>query len=129
MDEKFKRQMEENGADVDTVINRFMGKEDLYMKFIVKFLKDENYAGTVKSIEEGNYEAVFNYAHSLKGVTANLGLEPVRAVAADIADLLRGKQPQEVDKEQLSEYKKELEKSYESFKRIIEENIKQDNIS
>ena len=40
MDEKFRKQMEENGADVNTTLKRFMGNEALYMKFIVKFLDE-----------------------------------------------------------------------------------------
>ena len=42
MDEKFRKQLEENGADVDTTVKRFMGNEAIYMKFIMKFLDDDN---------------------------------------------------------------------------------------
>ena len=49
MDEKFRKQLEENGADVDATLKRFMGNETLYMKFIMKFLDDKNFAG-VKEI-------------------------------------------------------------------------------
>lgn len=128
MNAKFKRQMEENGAEVEAVLERFLGNEALYMKFIVKFLEDENYAGTIQSIEARNYEAVFQYAHSLKGVTANLGLEPMRAAAARITDLLRNKQPQEIDERQLMDYKEELETAYKRFQGIIEENRKQEDM-
>lgn len=125
---EFRRQMEENGAEVEEVLKRFLGNEALYMKFVVKFPEDENYKGTIRGIEEQDYEAAFKNAHSLKGVTANLGLEPIRAAASCITDLLREKQPQEVDVEQLNQYKEQLEKAYECFRNIIVENKEQGNI-
>lgn len=128
MNGEFRRQMEENGAEIEEVLKRFLGNEALYMKFVVKFLEDENYSGTIRGIEERDYEAAFKSAHSLKGVTANLGLEPVRAAAARITDLLREKQPQEVEVELLDQYKEQLEKSYERFRNIITENREQGNI-
>ena len=35
MDENFRKQLEENGADVEGTLKRFMGNEALYMKFIM----------------------------------------------------------------------------------------------
>ena len=45
MDENFRKQLEENGADVEGTLKRFMGNEALYMKFIMKFLDDKNFEG------------------------------------------------------------------------------------
>lgn len=125
MNAEFKKQMKENGAEVEAALGRFLGNEALYMKFIVKFLDDENYTGTIQSIEARDYEAAFQYAHSLKGITANLGLEPVRAAASQITDLLRNRKSQEIDEKQLMDYKEELETVYKNFQKIIEENRRQ----
>ncbi|MDE6203763.1 MAG: Hpt domain-containing protein [Lachnospiraceae bacterium] len=122
MDEKFRKQMEENGADVNTTLKRFMGNEALYMKFIVKFLDDKNFDGIADSLAQGNYEGAFNSAHTLKGVAANLGLDPVSAGASRITELLRNKAPEDVDVEKVNESKDELEKAYNLFKTIIGEN-------
>lgn len=122
MDEKFRKQLEENGADVNTTLKRFMGNESLYMKYIMKFLEDKNYEGIISNFEKGDYKAVFNSAHGLKGVTANLGLNPVNAAAAQITELLRNKQVQEVDVEKLNDLIKQLDEAYIRFQRIIEEN-------
>lgn len=122
MDEKFRKQLEENGADVNTTLKRFMGNESLYMKYIMKFLEDKNYEGIISSFEKGDYESVFKNAHGLKGVTANLGLNPINAAAAQITELLRNKQVQEVDVEKLNDFIKELTEAYCRFQRIIEEN-------
>ncbi|MCM1159797.1 MAG: Hpt domain-containing protein [Roseburia sp.] len=125
MDEKFRKQMEENGANVATTLERFMGNEALYMKFIMKFLDDKNFGDIVESLEKNDYEGAFNGAHALKGVTANLGLDPINAAAAQITELLRNKQPQDVDLEKLDESKKQLEEAYNRFQKILAENKSQ----
>lgn len=122
MDEKFRKQMEENGANVDTTLERFMGNEALYMKFIMKFLDDKNFGDIMENLEKSDYEGAFNGAHALKGVTANLGLDPINAAAAQITELLRNKQAQEVDVEKLNESKKQLEEAYVRFQKILAEN-------
>lgn len=121
MDERFRRQMEENGADVDTALNRFMGKEELYLKFIQKFQNDKNLENLQDCYKNDDYEGVFASAHSLKGVSGNLGLNPVYDVSAQICDLLRGKQASEVDTEKLKELKEQLEDVCQRFWTIIGE--------
>lgn len=120
MDEKFRTQLEENGADVKTTINRFMGKEELYLKFIMKFLEDKNMDSLLENLDKKDYDGVFNSAHSLKGVTGNLGLNPIYEAAARICDLLRGKKPEEVDVEKLQELKEQLTETYKRFQQLIE---------
>ncbi len=122
MDEQFRKTLEENGIDVDTVLKRFLGNEAMFMKFIIKFLDDKSYEGVIENIEKRDYEEAFKSAHSLKGVTANLGIEPIRAVAAQITDMLRNKPAEEVDVLQLDECKNKLQEAYDSFRKIVEEN-------
>ncbi len=122
MDEKFRKQLEENGADVDATLKRFMGNETLYMKFIMKFLDDKNFAGVKENLGKKDYEAAYVSAHTLKGVTANLGLDPVYKVVSQISDMLKGKSPEEVDHEKLKELSGQLEVEYSRFIRILEEN-------
>lgn len=122
MDEKFRKQMEENGANIDTTLDRFMGNEALYMKFVMKFLEDKNFEALVENIEKGDFEGAFNSAHALKGVTANLGLDPINAQAARITELLRNKQPEEVDVEALKKCREQLEEAYSLFQKILRDN-------
>lgn len=124
MDERFRKQMEGNGADVDTALNRFMGKEELYLKFIQKFLNDKNLESLQDCYKNDDYEGVFASAHSLKGVSGNLGLNPVYDVSAQICDLLRGKEASEVDTEKLKELKERLEDVCQRFWGIIGEYVK-----
>lgn len=123
MDAGFRKQLEENGADVDMTLKRFMGNEAIYMKFIMKFLDDKSYDGIKENLENKNYEEVFKSAHTLKGVTANLGLDPINAVASQLCELLRGKQQeQDVDTDKVKELWEQLEEVYGRFQKIIMEN-------
>lgn len=122
MDEKFKRQMEENGADVDTTLKRFMGKEAIYMKFVMKFAEDRSCKGIRDSLEKRDVAEAFNQAHALKGVSGNLGLTPVYDLAAQISDLLRGKQTEEVEIDQVMDLQEQLETACNNFYQLIAEN-------
>lgn len=123
MDENFRRQMEENGADVDTTIKRFLGNEAMYMKFIMKFLDDKNMAHINEGIQNRDYKTVFEGAHSLKGVAANLGLNPVCDLASQMTELLRGKtETDEVDEAQVASLRERLEETYIGFQNILSAN-------
>ena len=43
MEDKFKSQLVESGADVETTLKRFMGNEAIYQKFLGRFPDDPNY--------------------------------------------------------------------------------------
>lgn len=122
MDANFRKQLEENGADVDMTLKRFMGNESIYMKFIMKFLDDKSYESIKENLEGKNYEEVFKGAHTLKGVTANLGLDPINAVASELCESLRGKQNSDVDADKINELWKQLEEVYGRFQKILLEN-------
>lgn len=122
MDENFRKQLEENGVDVDTTLKRFMGKESLFMKFIVKFADDESCKGIRTGLENRDAQVIFERAHSLKGVAGNLGITPVYTLAAEIADLFRGKQEaEEAELDQAKELQKQLEEKCEKICHLIEQ--------
>ena len=97
MSELLKQKLKENGADVEGTLHRFMNNDALFLKFILKFKDDQNYAILKKHLDEKNYEEAFKAAHTLKGVSANLGLNPIFDRASAVTELLRGKDASEVD--------------------------------
>lgn len=120
MDEKFRKQMEKNGADVATTLKRFMGNEAIYMKFLMKFPEDKNYDAIMENIRKNDYDAVFNSAHTLKGVSANLGLKPVYNASSQITELLRNRSEQQIDVDRLNEYTLQLQEAYGCFREILD---------
>ncbi len=119
MDESFKQRLKECGADVETTVNRFMGNEAMYEKFLKKFTDNSNYSGLEESIREENYEEMFKYAHTLKGVSANLGLDPIYKAASDLTEEIRGKQAEEVDKGRVQDIWQELQRVYKTFEDLL----------
>ncbi len=122
MDTLFFDKLKDAGVDVDTAIKRFMGKEDLYLKFLAKYQNDESAANIEKYLAEKNVEEAFKSAHTLKGVAGNLGLDPIAKYASEMVELLRGKdQLEEIDADQLSSVSGELQAVHRSLLTILAE--------
>lgn len=120
MDELLKQKLIENGADVEGTLHRFMGNEALFLKFLLKFKDDTNCRGLMESLDQGNYAEAFKYAHTLKGVSANLGLDPICRPASALTELLRGKEEPDVDKEQVAAQRAALEEAYTLFVGLLD---------
>ena len=61
----------------------------LVRKFIVKFLDDDSYSKLCLAMQSGQREEAFRAAHTLKGVSANLGFSRLLASAGELTELLR----------------------------------------
>ncbi len=125
MDEKFRQQLEENGADVEATLKRFMGNDAIYLKFLGKFPNDPNYANLGSNMESGNFEEAYKCAHALKGVVGNLGLTPIFDNVSVLVEELRNKTNAEVDAAAADEEWQKIKTVYEQFIGIINENIPQ----
>lgn len=120
MDAAFKAELEEMGMDVDTTVKRFMGNEALYLKFLYKYQADQSVANIQQYIADQNAEEAFKSAHTLKGVAANLGLDPIAQHASDIVELLRGKSLfSEVDTDRLNALNAELHTIHEALMKVL----------
>ncbi len=123
MDANFRQQLEENGADVEATLNRFMGNDAIYQKFLGKFPGDPNYANLGTNIESENYEEAYKCAHALKGVVGNLGLTPIYEAVSTLVEELRNKANADVDAARANEEWQQIKVVYEKFIAIINENM------
>lgn len=123
MDDKFRKQLEECGADVETTLKRFMGNDAIYQKFLGKFPGDPNYAKLGTNIEAGAFEEAYKCAHALKGVVGNLGLTPIYEKVSTLVEELRNKASEDVGAARANELWQEIKKVYEQFIDVINENI------
>ncbi len=123
MDDKFRKQLEEGGADVETTLKRFMGNDAIYQKFLGKFPADPNYANLGTNIEAGAFEEAYKCAHALKGVVGNLGLTPIYEKVSELVEEMRNKTSEEVDAARANALWQEIKVVYEKFIAIISENI------
>lgn len=109
---------EELGADLDGALRRLMN-EKLVEKFAVKFLADESFQKLDEAMKSGDYEEGFRAAHTLKGVTANLGFTKLQEVSSNMTEMLRnGKVPE--DKNYVEAVRAEYERTVEAIRKLQE---------
>ena len=92
----FREMFEVYGADYNSTMARFMGKEAMYLKFLDMLFKDDNLEKLGTALEQQDYEAAFAAAHTLKGVVGNMGLTPLfNAVCAIVESLRKREVPED----------------------------------
>lgn len=84
--------MEQLGVDVKGSVERFVGNEDLYIKFLKKFPTDPNYEKTEQAWSEQNFKDLLEYSHAMKGLTGNLGLAVMYDALCDMVSDLRAEE-------------------------------------
>lgn len=114
MDEECLRGLQEAGIDVEEACERFMGNISLYQKFLLKFLKDNNYEKLTDAINEGDSQEAFMAAHALKGLCGNLSLTELFRLTSDITEFLRAG-----DLEHAVSFMPEVTKEYDRIVAVI----------
>lgn len=102
-------------GDYEDVLTRLMN-EKLIRKYVCKFLDDSSYRDLVQALSQNNYPDAFRFAHTLKGVSRNLGLTKVFELSNEITEILRDEQPHDVSNKMA-----ELTKEYEHVVHVIEQ--------
>ncbi len=85
---------EKMGANYEEVKHRLI-KEDRIEKILLLFLKDPSYASLQAAMRSGDWPTAFRAAHTLKGISLNLGLTPLQRSSSALSDALRGDPPAE----------------------------------
>jgi len=106
------------GCDTQSALERFLGKEELYLKFIRKFLDDKSFEDLKGFIGEEDYENALKSVHTLKGVSGNLGFTALYDVASDMVNKFRAQLPGDA----VAEFGM-LENIYTEIYSIIRENV------
>lgn len=76
------------GGDYDTVSTR-LPLDNMIKKFLLKFPSDPSFNKLTRSFKEEDVKAGFLAAHTLKGTSANLGLDSLAQAAPDLTEQLR----------------------------------------
>lgn len=104
------------GMDPENAIERFMGNEALYLKFLFRFPDDENYRNLCSSIEQQDCKSAFTAAHTLKGVCGNLSIIGMERILSEQVEYLRSG-----DLQKGQDMMPELKAAYENVKKVINE--------
>jgi len=102
------------GVDTEKTFERFMGNTDLYEKFLKQFPDDPSFSDIKPAFDRGDYEGALSAAHTVKGVAANLGLDPLAGACSETVSLIRAKRNEEAKQS----YGK-IEKAYEDAMQLI----------
>ena len=89
MEQKKMELLENAGIKCEEAIYRFSGNEEMFESFLKKFLTDPSYGKLEAAIKAGDYKEAFSAGHTLKGVTANLGINSVYEVLNPLVEALR----------------------------------------
>jgi AcrR family transcriptional regulator len=81
--------LRDRGVDVDKALERMKGNKEVYKSFLIEFFEDADFENLGVEIDAGNPKSAFEYAHGLKGMAANLGLEEVHNKLSILVEILR----------------------------------------
>lgn len=77
------------GCDTDAALERFLGNEGMYAKFLTRFLEDPSFAEIKPALDIGDEDSAFKSTHTLKGVAGNLGFTGLYEISADMVEKFR----------------------------------------
>lgn len=118
MDREFKAKLELQGVDVEGALERFIGNDVLYEKFLRKFFDDVNYTLLIEGINQKDVKKAFDASHTLKGVSANLGLNQIVELISPMVEVFRNESV-DIDISQLEKLKKKYEDLYSLIKQYL----------
>jgi len=79
------------GANVDEGLTRCMNNADFYIMLVNKAMADNKLEQLEQQIGDKNLDSAFETAHALKGMYANLSLDPLTVPVSEITELLRSR--------------------------------------
>jgi HPt (histidine-containing phosphotransfer) domain-containing protein len=82
-------ELQRAGVDTEGALRRFSGNSALYERFLKKFLEDGTFSKITKAFEEESREDALMATHTLKGVTANLGMDKLFNISSSMVDCIR----------------------------------------
>ena len=92
---------------------RTMAMDKLISRFVLKFLNDQSFQRLSDSWEARDPKGVFEGAHAMKGVCANLGMDSLSAAASEIAEEFRPGHDRKLEDQEITERVEALRKAYD----------------
>lgn len=83
------KRLNELGCDTEKALERCVHDASLYVKLLRIFAGDTNFAKLGEGIESKNLKLSFGCAHTIKGVAANLGIQPILNIVGPMVETLR----------------------------------------
>jgi HPt (histidine-containing phosphotransfer) domain-containing protein len=99
------------GLDMANGLRRVLGKKPLYLSMLRKFVAGQKSATAeiLKALESDDWGTAERLAHTLKGVSGNIGATGLQQLAEKIETAIKERQPRKAVDNRLDELKKPLE--------------------
>lgn len=97
------------------MISKFGNNEMIYIRFLKKFLEDKTYETLEMAWKKKDYKEIERTAHTLKGITANLGINRLNMLTNELVQDIR-----EQKYKMLEDIYQEIQKEYKLTKECIE---------
>ncbi|HEY5118496.1 MAG TPA: response regulator [Anaerolineales bacterium] len=99
------------GLDMANGLRRVLGKKPLYLSMLRKFVAGQKSATAeiLKALEGDDWGTAERLAHTLKGVSGNIGATGLQQLAEKIETAIKERQPRKAVDNRLDELKKPLE--------------------
>ena len=85
------------GLDVELGLRRVLGKKSMYVGMLRKFVAGQRGAvdGVLQALDAGDWDTAVRTAHTTKGVCGNIGASGTQALAGDLEQALKDREPRE----------------------------------
>ncbi len=103
------------GANTAEGLGRCMNMEDFYLSLVKKATADNKTEKLRLQLYDRDINAAFETAHALKGMFANLSLDPLTRPISELTELLRGG---DADVDECTALLKEAEKQLEALRSL-----------
>lgn len=80
------------GGDLSAVLS-LLATPERVSKFLGKFLDNTDYQNLVDALAAKNYTEAFRFSHNLKGMSANLALNKLKASSSALCETMRDGAP------------------------------------
>ena len=118
MDNKLFAALKEQNVDIEGTVSRFMGNEELYVKFLSRYPDENEVTPVIEAAAAKDNDRLVMTAHKLKGVSINLGLNGIAEKAGAIESGAKNRSLEDPEAAAA-----ELKTEYDLICRIIKENI------
>lgn len=93
----FQEAMIQLQVDEKTLLNRFSGNRALMERFIRKFSQDKTYMELCEAKRTEDTDGMLRAAHTLKGISGNLGMDALYRFCSQMVEDLRAGQLEHID--------------------------------
>lgn len=108
------------GGDYNAA-RRILMNDAMISRFIVKLLDDTSYDRLMSAWAAADEKGIFEAAHAMKGVYANLGVTGIASLASEITEEFRPGKERTLSPEALKEKMAAMESMHETMIRAIRE--------